>query len=120
MKPDVKALWDDLAQRHQLDPHRKAASLFQAFNRTADELARTLADLEARCTALTEQWRAEDQVLRLSRVRPVCAKCGATNLEHFYSSKRDGRTLCATCFAPRVEQSVARQTDAPNNLSHQQ
>ncbi len=97
MTPDVKALWDDLAQRQQLDPHCKAASLFQAFNRTADELARTLADLEARSTALTEQWRAEDQVLRLSRVRPVCARCGARNLEHFYTAKRTGKILCPAC-----------------------
>ncbi len=109
MTPDVKALWDDLAQRHQLDVHRKAASLFQAFNRTADGLARTLAELEARCAALTEQWRAEDQALRLSRVRPVCAKCGAKDLEHFYTAKGTGRTLCAACFEQRVEQGTVQK-----------
>ena len=41
------------------------------------------------------------------QARPVCATCGATNLEHFYTSKRKGRTLCAACFEQRVERGLA-------------
>lgn len=30
--PHLQALWDDLAQHHQLDPPNLATSLFQSYN----------------------------------------------------------------------------------------
>ncbi len=52
----------------------------------------------------------EDHARRPSRVRSaVCVDCGARHLEHFYTSKRDGRAVCASCFAQRVEQGLVRE-----------
>ncbi len=33
----------------------------------------------------------------------ACAQCVAGELEHFYTSKRNGKTLCTDCFQHRVE-----------------
>ena len=99
--PGVKTLWDALAQRHQLDPAKPAASAFQAFNRIPDELRRQLADLEAEHAALLRGWQEEDQALSTLGQRPVCSECGTEQLEHFYTSQRDARTLCESCFLKR-------------------
>ena len=50
--------------------------------------------------------------VNLRRTLAVCAKCGAGDLEHFYTSKRDSRTLCAGCFEQRVERGLAREARA--------
>ena len=39
----------------------------------------------------------------------ICARCGAGDLEHFYTCKRTGRTLCAACFEQRVEQGTVQK-----------
>ena len=41
----------------------------------------------------------------------VCATCGAGPLDHFYTSWRDGRILCASCFRHRVGRGIAREAD---------
>ncbi len=67
------------------------------FNRTADEMARTLAERLAAVEALA----GEDGVWDGSRTRitrPSCSECGALNLEHFFSMRGIGSVLCATCF----------------------
>ncbi len=50
--------------------------------------------------------------VNLRRTLAVCARCGAGDLEHFYTSKRDGRTLCAGCFAQRMERGLVREAAA--------
>ena len=32
----------------------------------------------------------------------ICTGCGAGNLQHFFTSKVEGETLCATCFQERT------------------
>ncbi len=49
---------------------------------------------------------------RLTPTRATCARCGAGDLEHFYTSKRDGRTLCVACFEQRVERGLVREAAA--------
>ena len=41
----------------------------------------------------------EEELLsaNLRRTLAVCARCGATDLEHFYTGKRTGKVLCPTC-----------------------
>ncbi len=59
---------------------------------------------------LLSAWRAEDRALRSSRARPVvCVDCGARELEHFYTSRTGGSTLCAGCFQSRLERGTARE-----------
>ncbi len=44
----------------------------------------------------------------------TCFDCGARNLEHFYTSRVGGSTLCAGCFQSRVERGVARKAASPH------
>ncbi len=61
---------------------------------------------------LLSAWRAEDRALRSSRARPVvCVDCGARELEHFYTSRTGGSTLCQWCFQSRVTRGVARERE---------
>ncbi len=87
MKPNLKALWQELIRRHQLDSERPGASRFQVFNRTADEFACKLVD----------------DVNAPTSVRPAtCVECGAGSLEHFYTSRQGGYVLCPGCFQGRA------------------
>ncbi len=55
----------------------------------------------------------EDHARRSSRVRPaVCVDCGARDLEHFYTARVGGSTLCEGCFQRRVECGAAREADS--------
>ncbi len=63
-------------------------------------------------TILLSAWRAEDRALRSSRARRVvCVDCGARHLEHFYTARVGGSTLCADCFQSRVERGTAKEAD---------
>ena len=93
---DLHVLWDDLARRHKSTPGQPKPSGFQLFNRVADELARTLPQMAA------EALRELDQLQGSCSGSPaICAGCCAGNLQHFYTSKVEGETLCATCFQER-------------------
>ena len=62
-------------------------------------------------TILLSAWQAEDRARRSSRIRPaVCVDCGARDLEHFYTSRTGGSTLCQGCFQSRVTRGLARET----------
>ena len=90
---DLQVLWDDLARRHKSTPGQPKPSGFQLFNRVADELARTLPQIAA------EALRELDQLQGSCSASPaICTGCGAGNLQHFYTSKVQGETFCATCF----------------------
>ncbi len=62
-------------------------------------------------TILLSAWQAEDRALRSSRARRVvCSDCAARHLEHFYTARVGGSTLCAGCFRGRVARGQARET----------
>ncbi len=50
----------------------------------------------------------EEELLsaNLRRTLAVCAKCGAGDLEHFYTAKRTGKVLCPACYERRGERRV--------------
>ncbi len=61
---------------------------------------------------LLSEWQAEDRALRSSRARRVvCVDCGVRHLEHFYTARVGGSTLCAGCFQGRVARGVAKESD---------
>ena len=63
-------------------------------------------------TILLSAWQAEDRALRSSRARRVvCVDCGARHLEHFYTSRTGGSTLCQWCFQSRVTRGLARERE---------
>jgi hypothetical protein len=104
MPVTLRRLWKDLYRRHQGDEEEPIPSCFQLVKRVADDLAHVLLQIDSE--ALTE-W---DQ-LRGSRV--LCASCGAHDLEHFYTSRREGETLCADCFRKRVGRVSQREPSEP-------
>jgi len=104
MPVTLQRLWKDLYRRHQGDREKPLPSRFQLFKRVADDLAHALLQIDSE--ALTK-W---DQ-LRGSRV--LCASCGAHDLEHFYTSQREGETLCADCFRKRVGRVNQRGSGEP-------
>ena len=55
-------------------------------------------ELQANVDALLAE--SEDALLpvNLRRTLAVCAKCGAGELEHFYTAKRTGKVLCQACY----------------------
>lgn len=93
---DLKVLWDELARRHRNSPGRPRPSGFQLFNRVADDLARTLPQIDAEALRELDQLRGS-----CSGSPAICSRCGAGNLQHFFTSWRTGEMLCATCFQER-------------------
>ena len=108
--PDLDAhihvFQDDRTARASLDRINRAKEHRRAYVQGRAELELLL----NKQAILLSEWRAEDRALRSSRARPVvCVDCGARHLEHFYTSKRDGRAVCALCFAQRVERGLVRE-----------
>ncbi len=63
-------------------------------------------------TILLSAWQAEDRALRSSRARRVvCVDCGARHLEHFYTSRAGGSTLCQWCFQSRVTRGLVHERE---------
>lgn len=100
MRGDPKALWQQLAQAQRDRSTQERPNGFQMFNRTADEMARVLAERLAAADALCGE-DGESRGPRVAVTRPSCFECGASNLEHFFSLRAMGSVLCATCFARR-------------------
>ncbi len=104
--------WRDCVERGEVDAQNPPDSLIEAYLLVAEVRTKRLSGIP---------WGdgrhdpADDEELMLAELTPTratCAGCGAGDLEHFYTSKRDGRTLCADCFQQRVEQRLAREAAA--------
>ncbi len=77
-----------------------------------DELKHEFARIAAARADMLRRWQAEDQALGLAKVSPaVCCDCGARDLEHFYTTRVGGSTLCPGCFQTRVVRGVAREAN---------
>ena len=98
MPVTLQRLWKDLYRRHQGDGDKPVPSRFQLFKRVADDLAHALLQIDSEALTEWDQLRGSSTI-----VGAVCAGCGAHDLEHFYTSRREGETLCADCFRMRVE-----------------
>ncbi len=104
--------WRDCAERGEVDGHTPPTSVVEAYLMVAEAQGRRLAGIP---------WGdgrhdlADDEELMLAELPPTratCARCGAGDLEHFYTSKRNGKTLCTDCFQQRVEQGLAWEAAA--------
>ncbi len=111
LSPFFQPLWNDRTERASLDRINQAKEHWRAYLQGRAELEL----LRNKQTILLSAWQAEDRARRSSRVRPaVCVDCGARNLEHFYTSRTGGSTLCQWCFQSRVERGVARKAASPH------
>ncbi len=103
----LHAFQDARTERASMDRINRAKEHWRAYvqGRAESELMRN------KQAILLSAWRAEDRALRSSRARPaVCVDCGARHLEHFYTARVGGSTLCAGCFQRRMERGQARET----------
>ena len=98
MPVTLQRLWKDLYRRHQGGGDKPVPSRFQLFKRVADDLAHALLQIDSEALTEWDQLRGSSTILGA-----LCAGCGAHDLEHFYTSRREGETLCADCFRMRVE-----------------
>jgi len=107
----IQAFQDDRTARASLDRINRAKEHWRAYVQGRAELEL----MRNKQAILLSAWRAEDRALRSSRARPVvCVDCGARHLEHFYTARVGGSTLCAGCFQSRVERGVARKAASPH------
>ncbi len=104
----IHAFQDDRTERASLGRINRAKEHWRAYVHGRAELELTL----NKQTSLLSEWRAEDRALRSSRARRVvCSDCGARHLEHFYTARVGGSTLCQWCFQSRVERGTAKEAD---------
>ncbi len=86
------ASWRDCAERGEVDGHTPPTSIVEAYLQVAEAQGRRLAGIP---------WGdgrhdlADDE--ELMPTRTVCARCGARELEHFYTAKWTGKVLCPAC-----------------------
>ena len=106
----IHAFEVDLTEQSSRDRINLAKEHWRAYIQGSAELELLL----NKQAILLSAWQAEDRALRSSRARRVvCVDCGARHLEHFYTSRGGGSTLCAGCFQSRVERGVARKAASP-------
>ncbi len=112
---ELQRLWNKHALRGDLDRHNPPATAEEAYTQVVEVQFREMQAVAQEIREDAEALIAEEEELvdgNLRRALAVCAKCGAKKLEHFYTSKRDGRMLCGTCFQQRVGQGVAREASS--------
>ncbi|MDA2911956.1 hypothetical protein MYX04_13640, partial [Nitrospiraceae bacterium AH_259_D15_M11_P09] len=105
----IHASLDARTARASLDRINRAKEHWRAYvqGRAESELMRN------KMAILLSAWQAEDRARRSSRARPVvCSDCRARHLEHFYTARVGGSTLCAGCFQSRVKRGVVQEADA--------
>ena len=108
----VHAFQDDLTERASLDRINRAKEHWRAYVQGIAELQLTLNKIAIERAALLSIWRAQDRASGATTVSPAaCCDCGARHLEHFYTARVGGSTLCLGCFRGRVERGVAQVAD---------
>ncbi len=89
--------WRDCAERGEVNGHTPPTSVVEAYLQVAEARGRRLAGIP---------WGdgrhdlADDEELMLAELPPTratCARCGAGDLEHFYTAKWTGKVLCPAC-----------------------
>ncbi len=99
---------EDYTERASLARINQAKEHWRAYIQGITELELTRNKQAIERAVLLSTWRAEDRALRSSRARRVvCVDCGARHLEHFYTARVGGSTLCPGCFQTRVAQGHA-------------
>ncbi len=93
----LQASWRDCAERGEVDGHTPPTSVVEACLQVAEARGRRLAGIP---WGDGRHGLADDEELMLAELPPTratCARCGAGDLEHFFTSKRTGKILCPVC-----------------------
>ncbi len=107
----LKALWNKFALRGELAPLSPPATVREAYNQV---VAVHLKEMRETVEAIEADIRNAEMDMLASAGPPdqaKCVRCGARNLEHLYTARVGGSTLCASCFQRRVARGVAKQNE---------
>jgi len=108
----IHAFQDDRTERASLDRINRAKEHWRAYVQGIAELQLTLNKIAIERAALLSIWRAQDRASGATTVSPAaCCDCGARSLEHFYTAKEGGSTLCPGCFQSGVARGQAREAE---------
>ncbi len=93
----LQASWHDCAERGEVAGDNPPTSIVEAYLIVAQVRVRRLAGIPwgDGTHALADD--EESLLADLTPTRATCARCGAGDLEHFYTSKRTGKFLCPVC-----------------------
>ena len=111
---DLRELWHACAERGEVDASNPPSSVVEAYLQVAEARVRRWASIP---WGDGEHDEEEDYSTELLQRLATCAACGAGNLEHFYTSIRRGKVLCAGCFAQRLERGVVREAAAGGSVT---
>ncbi len=98
------ASWRDCTARGEIDAHNPPTSIVEAYLIVAQVRVRRLAGIPWGDGIQLDLADDEEELLsaNLRRTQAVCAKCGAGDLEHFYTAKRTEKVLCQACYERQV------------------
>ncbi len=107
----LKALWNKFALGGELDPHDPPATVREAYNQV---VAVQLKEMRETVEAIEADIRNAKTDMLASAGPPdqaTCVRCGARHLEHFYTSRTGGSTLCQWCFQSRITRGLAHKRE---------
>ncbi len=93
----LQASWRDCVERGDVDAQNPPESMIEAYLLVAEVRTKRVSGIP---------WGdgrhdlADDEELMLAELPPTratCARCGAGDLEHFYTAKWTGKVLCSAC-----------------------
>ncbi len=100
--PGLQRWWNKVAILGGVDSQHPPATAQEAHRLLVEARLRQMQDvakaIQENVTALLAE--TDDELLdaNLRRKLAVCARCGAGDLEHFYTAKRTGKVLCQACY----------------------
>ena len=99
--------WNKFAITGEVDSEHPPATAQEAHRLLMEiqfrKMQEVVQELQTNVDALLAE--SEDALLpvNLCRTLAVCARCGAGDLEHFYTGKRTGKVLCQACYERQVK-----------------
>ncbi len=99
--------WNKFALMGEVDSQHPPATAREAHRLLMEihlrQMQEVVEELQANVGALIAESDDELLPVNLRRTLAVCAKCGAGDLEHFYTGKRTGKVLCQACYERQVK-----------------
>ncbi len=97
----LQASWRDCVEGGEVNAQHPPESMIEAYLLVAEVRTKRLSGIP---WGDGKHDLADDEEVMLAELTPtraMCATCGAGDLEHFYTSKCSGKTLCTDCFQHR-------------------
>jgi len=107
----LQASWRDCIERGEVEGQHPPHSMIEAYLLVADVRLKRLGGIpwgDGRHDLVDDE---ELMLVGRTPPRAKCARCGAGGLEHFYTAREGGDTLCRGCFQHSVGRGIAREAD---------